>query len=394
VISFDEALGIVVAHAKPLGAEDVALADASGRVLAAPVIAAVDSPPFDVSAMDGYAVRDEYLASTSRFRVVGAAYPGAPFEAAAGPAECVRLFTGAAIPAGADRVIIQENIRREADWVIVEERSSAKRHIRARGGDFRVGDRLLDKGRLLDPRAMVAAAGADVAELRVWRRPRLSIINTGDELVAPGEARSRPNSIPESVSFGVIALAETWGAELVGRQRLPDDVAAIEAGAAAALAEADILIVAGGASVGDKDFAKDALSALGTDILFSKVAMMPGKPVWFARSQGCLVLGLPGNPSSAMVTARLFLAPLVAGMSGRDPREAHRWRRAHIAESLAPSGDRETFVRARCGEDGIFSIASQDSGMQLALVHADLLLRRPPNAPALEAGSEVDVLDF
>jgi molybdopterin molybdotransferase len=394
VIAFDEALAIVAAAARPLGKERVALDGAAGRVLADPVIARVDSPPADVSAMDGYAVREGDLGAASRLRVIGAAYPGAPFETPPGPAQCVRIFTGAPLPPGTDRVIVQENVRRDGDDAVIATPPSATRHIRARGADFRAGDRLLDAGLRLDPRAMVAAAGADVAELGVWRRPRLIVLGTGDELVEPGAARDRPQSIPESVSFGVGALAEAWGAELIARRRLKDDIAAMEAAAAAALEAADLVIVAGGASVGEKDYAKRVFSALGTALLFSKVAIKPGKPVWFGRAGDRLVLGLPGNPTSAMVTARLFLMPLLAGMSGRDPAGAVRWRPMRLAAPLPLTGDRETFVRASQTQDGATPLSNQDSGMQLALVRADLLIRRRPHAPALDAGAEIEAIDF
>lgn len=394
MIAFDEALAIVAAHARPLGMERVALAAARDRVLAAPVVARVDSPPADISAMDGYAVRDAGLAGAERLRVIGAAFPGAPFGSSPGPPECVRIFTGAPIPPGADRVIVQENVRQDGDWAIITAAPSVARHIRPRGADFRAGDQLLGPGQQIGYRALVAAAGADVAELEVWRRPRLTIISTGDELAEPGAARGQPLSIPESVSFGVGALAETWGAEPIARHRLKDDIATMKAGAAAALAASDLVIVAGGASVGEKDYAKRVFTALGAELLFSKVAIKPGKPVWFAQAGDRLVLGLPGNPTSAMVTARLLLAPLLAGMSGRDPADAVRWRPMRLAAALPATGDRESFIRASRTADGATPLGNQDSGMQLALVRADLLIRRRSASPALAAGADVDVIDF
>jgi molybdopterin molybdotransferase len=240
----------------------------------------------------------------------------------------------------------------------------------------------------------VGAAGADVAEVVVWSRPRVAILGTGDELVEPGQARAHPGSIPESVSAGVAALVEEWGGVTVARDRARDDPAVIEAAASAALDAADVVVVTGGASVGEKDFAKPVFDRFGLELLFSKVAIKPGKPVWFGRARGKLVLGLPGNPTSAMVTARLFLAPLLAGLAGRDPREAARWRRGSLARELGPNGDRETFVRGRADGESAQPLGDQDSGAQKVMADADLLIRRPIDAPAAPVGATVDVLDF
>ena len=394
VISFDEALAIVVAQARPLAAETVAIEEAAGRVLAAPCIAQVDAPRADISAMDGYAITDAGLALSASFRVIGTAYPGAPFAGLLVPGDAVRIFTGAPIPDGVDRVVIQEEVSREGDHATLLNASPTRTHIRRRGSDFCAGDVLLPEGRLLDPRALVVAAGADLASLGVWRRPRVSVISTGDELAAPGSSRENALSIPESASFGAAALAQSWGGRIVGRRRRRDDIAEMTAGAREAMGEADLVIVTGGASVGDKDYAKRVFADIGAELLFAKVAMMPGKPVWFARRGAQFVLGLPGNPGSAMVTARLLLAPLVAGLAGRDPLVAARWRTAQLASALTATSDRETFVRARDDRDGVSIVANQDSGAQLALADADLLIRRTPHAPALNAGDEIEVLDF
>ncbi|MGE5721313.1 MAG: molybdopterin molybdotransferase MoeA, partial [Sphingomonadales bacterium] len=257
MISLDEALAIVCAEARPLGTEAVPVIEARRRTLAEPVIAGVDSPPADVSAMDGYALRDAELADgRTRFAVAGESFPGAGFAGAAGPGECVRIFTGAPIPQGLDRVVIQENVRRDGDVAVIETMPSASRHIRARGSDFTTGEILLKAGRLLDARALVAAAGADLDTVTVWRRPQIAVLGTGDEVVEPGRAKTTPGAIPESLSPGVAALAADWGGALAVRYRLRDDPALIERVAAEALESADLLVVTGGASVGEKDFAK------------------------------------------------------------------------------------------------------------------------------------------
>lgn len=394
MIGFDEAFALVVGAAQPLASEKVALDHADGRVLAADVVAQVDSPPADVAAMDGYAVRDADAGNTPSLRLIGASYPGVPFTGKVGPGNCVRIFTGAAVPTGADRVVVQEITEQQDDIVRIVAPYSAKRHIRPRGSDFGTGDRLLPAGHLLEPRALVAAAAADLGDLSVWRRPRLSILGTGDELATPGTARQHPGHIPESVSFGVAALARMWGAEVIRRQRVRDDPDAMRAMARDALATSDLVVMTGGASVGEKDFAKSSFAALGLELLFARVAIKPGKPVWFGRAGDKLVLGLPGNPTSALVTARLLLAPLIAGLAGRDPRQGLRWRRLPLAAPLPSVGDRETFVRGRQQDDSALPLTNQDSGAQHTLAVADLLIRRRAGAGEAQAGELVDVLDF
>jgi molybdopterin molybdotransferase len=388
VIGFDEALALVAGLAKPLGAETVTLAEARGRVLAAPVIAMVDSPPADVSAMDGYAVRDADL--PGRLGVAGESFPGGG-AGALGPGQCIRIFTGGPVPEGADRVVIQEDVTRDGDVATFGEPGKA-RHIRRRAGDFARGDVLLTAGMPVGARALVAAAGADLGALDVWRRPRLVILGTGDELAEPGPARDRPGAIPESLSLGVAALAEDMGAEIVERLRLCDDLPLMEKAATEALAVADLVVVTGGASVGEKDFARAMFAPSGLELIFSKVAIKPGKPVWLGRVGDRLVMGLPGNPTSAMVTARLLLAPLLAGLGGRRP-ELH-WRRATLAGAVGPCGERETFVRAAWDGDSVRPFSNQDSGAQKTLADADLLIRRRAGAPAVEAGETVEIIDF
>jgi molybdopterin molybdotransferase len=390
MISFDEAVRRVEEVARPIGRETVPLARASGRVLAAPVVAKVDSPPADASAMDGYAVREADLPGS--LRIIGESFPGSGFEGALKPGTCVRIFTGAPVPEGADRVVIQEVAVREGDLVAIADGPGPSRHIRAGGSDFRAGDVLLEAGRPLDPRALVAAAAADAADVETWRRPAVLVLATGDELAPPGEARGRRGAIPESLSLGVAALAEQWGGRSLGSRLLADELPALERAAGEALDEADLVVVTGGASVGEKDFAKAMFEAHGLDLIFSRVAMKPGKPVWLGRAGGTLVLGLPGNPTSAMVTARLLLAPLVAGLAGRTG--SLDWRSLALAGPLPACGDRETFHRARRIERGAAPLSNQDSGAQKALAQADLLLRSRPNDPPRSAGHEMEVLDF
>jgi molybdopterin molybdotransferase len=388
VITFDEALALVAGAATPLGRETVPLAEAHGRVLAGPVVAQVDAPPRDVSAMDGYAVREADL--PGRLPVAGAAYPGDPAPALA-PGTCLRIFTGSPVPEGADRVVIQENVTREGDAAVFGTPEGG-RHIRRRGADFAEGTVLLEAGRRLDPRALVAAAGADLGAVAVWRKPLLALLGTGDELAEPGTARATPGAIPESLSIGVGALAAEHGGAVVMTRRLKDDLPTLEEAAAEALAAADLVVVTGGASVGEKDFAKAMFEAHGLELLFAKVAIKPGKPVWLGRAGGRLVMGLPGNPTSAMVTARLLLAPLVAGLAGG--LAGLRWRTAVLAHAIGPCDDRETFTRGSWDGENVRAFDYQDSGAQKTLADADILIRRRARAPAVAAGEIVEIIDF
>jgi molybdopterin molybdotransferase len=395
MISFDEAVELVRSIATPLGTETVPIARAAGRVLARPVRAEIDSPRSDVSAMDGYAVREDDLDQIpASLRLVGGSYAGSGWDGSVAPGDCVRIFTGAPVPHGADRVVIQENVRSSGDAAIIDERPGAAPYIRKRGSDFVRGEELLSAGRLLEPRALIAAAGADVAELEVYRRPRIHILSTGDELAEPGTARERADAIPESVSFGVAALAGQWGAECMGRTRVPDDLPRMQRLARGAVDDVDLVVVTGGASVGEKDFAKAMFEPLGLELVFSKVSIKPGKPVWLGRAGETFVVGLPGNPTSALVTARLLLAPLLAGMAGRQVEEALSWRSVSLGSSLGACGTRETFHRAR-SINGVAEVLSfQDSSAQKALAQAELLVRQRAESTALEPGAEIEALDF
>lgn len=395
MISFDQAVEHIRSVATPLGLETLFLASAAGRVLAAPVVAMIDSPRADVSAMDGYAVREADLAlSPVSLNVVGECFPGSNWSGPVGPGEAARIFTGAAVPAGADRVIIQEDVRREGEAVLIEQRPGAATHIRPRGSDFAAGETLLAPGRLLDPRAIVAAAAADVGEVIVHRQPRVRILGTGDELVEPGSARCTPAAIPDSVTLGVAELSARWGAGAIDRVRLRDELPAMQQAAKAAIEAADLIVVTGGASVGDRDFAQAMFAPFGLELLFASVAIKPGKPVWLGRAGTTLILGLPGNPTSALVTARLLLAPLLAGLNGQPVEAALAWRDMPLAAPLPACSERETFHRARRAAGEAAILPDQNSGAQKALAEADLLVRQRANSTALAARGLVEVLDF
>lgn len=394
MIPYDDALTQLLAAVMPLHGERRSLEGAAGRYLAEPVIAAIDAPRQDVSAMDGYAVRLAEAQGGGWLDVVGKATPGAPYPGKLALGQAVRIFTGAPVPPGADCVVIQEETSRDGDRVHCRDGFGPGRHIRTCGSDFRAGDTLLLAGTFLSPTAVVALAGADRADVLVSRQPRIAIIATGDELVDPGSAATSAHSIPESGSFGVAALAAASGAMLAGRLRGKDRLDELEDLAAQALAMADCVVVIGGASVGDHDLARPMFDRLGLSLTFAKVAIKPGKPVWFGTAHGKPILGLPGNPGSAMVTARLFLAPLLAAMQGGDGRACVATSPQRIAANLAASGSRETFTRARMNASGLIPVSNQESGAQAPLAQSDWLIRRAPNDGAVAEGAMVRAMPF
>lgn len=394
MISFDKALGLIAAQVDPLGTEQVALAQAAGRILAEPLHARNAAPRKAVATMDGYAVIDATTQPGEVLTVIGESRAGSGYIGTVGPGQAVRIFTGAPMPQGADRCIMQEYAARDGDEVRFSEGYGPDWHVRAAGSDFASGDLLLNAGTRLTPRAMIVAAAADVAHLTVAIQPRIAIIGTGDELAHPGEAYLRKDAIPESVTFGVAAMAEQAGATVITRTIGLDDLTELEMAAGKALSLADLVIVTGGASVGERDFAKPMFAAHGLELVFAKVAIKPGKPVWLGRAAGKWVLGLPGNPTSAMVTARLFLLSVLARLQGQAVADAIRWRKLPLAAPLSSTGNRETFVRARWDEAGLVPLGNQDSGVQGALAVADWLLRCPAGQATLEPGQPVTALSF
>lgn len=392
MIRFEDATQLVLDHARPVGVETLRLREAAGRILASDVIAARSAPLTAVSAMDGFAVRQTDLEHGARvLTVVGEARAGLAYEPPLAAGTCVRIFTGAPLPPNADRVIMQETVSLDGDAAAFGKCLAGSGHIRSEGSDFRAGDRLLKAGQRLTSLALVAAAAADRPTVRVWRRPRVAILSTGDELVEPGLAGLSPDRIPESVSLGVQTLVQAWGGDVVARQHVGDDLAILRNAAGKALAMADLVVVTGGASVGEYDFAKAMFCPL--DLVFSKVAIKPGKPVWFGRAGGKPVLGVPGNPTAAMITARLFLAPLVAGLSGAGPDVALAWREARLGASLPAGADRDRFLCGR-GDHIVEALGAQDSSGQKSLGQTELLIRLAAGAPARTEGDRVKVLDF
>lgn len=396
MIPVAEALQRLLDGVERLGAETVPLDMAGHRVLAEPIVAGRMHPPFDASAMDGYAVRAVDVANVpARLRVIGESAAGRRFAGSVSAGEAARIFTGAPVPDGADTILIQENAERDGAAVTATESVSAGRHIRRAGLDFHAGDMLLEAGRRIDPQALALIAAADVAAVRVVRRPRVAIIATGDELVEPGAPRT-DDQIIASNSYGVAQIVRDAGGEAVDLGIVGDDEAAIGAvlGRAAA-ARCDVIVTLGGASVGDHDLTAKVFVAKGVDLAFWKIAMRPGKPLMAGRLGAASVLGLPGNPVSAMVCADLFLRPLLAALQGQSVKE--HLPKAILDGALGENDRRQDYVRAvaRLGEDGeliVSPLSVQDSSMLRMLARANCLIVRPPFARELGAGDACRVL--
>ncbi len=395
MIPVDEARGRILAAARPVGSETVSVIDAAGRVLARDIIARVTQPPQDVSAMDGYAVRaDDVAGLPARLRVIGAAPAGHLFEGEVGTGEAVRIFTGGFVPAGADTIVIQEDTDQGTPTVTVTAAPARGRHIRRQGLDFESGAPVITAPRRLTARDVGLAAAANVPWVEVHRRPVVALLATGDEIVQPGEPVG-PGQIVSANTPGLKALVEADGAialNLGVAADTLDDLAARASGGRSA----DILVTTGGASVGDHDLVQAALAPEGLAVDFWKIAMRPGKPLMFGRLGSTLVLGLPGNPVSAMVCAHLFLRPLIAALQGL-PAAAPALETAVLGADMAENDRREDYVRATLAVDAEGrSVATpfpvQDSSMMSRLAAADCLIQRTPHAPAAVAGTPVRVL--
>jgi len=397
MLSVAEALARITAAFAPLPAETVGLSEALGRTLAEDVAARVSQPPHDVSAMDGYAVRAADVAVVpARLRVVGEAPAGAAYAGTLGAGEAVRIFTGAPLPAGADAIVIQEDTERDGDSVLVKEGAAPGTYVRPAGLDFRAGDVGLAAGRLLSARDIGLAAAMNHPWLRVRRRPRVAILATGDEVVLPGDPLG-PNQIVSSNGFSLAALVAACGGVPVHLGIAADDRAALTDMVAAARG-ADVLVTCGGVSVGERDLVGRVLGEAGMDLDFWKIAMRPGKPLLFGRIDGTPVLGLPGNPVSALVCATLFLRPAMAVMLGR-PQPPGARETAILGADLGANDRRQDYLRARLrldsdGQRRTEPFGRQDSSMLATLAHADCLIVRAPLAAPAQAGAVGGVITF
>jgi molybdopterin molybdotransferase len=378
----------LLALGTPLSIEPLPLRKAAGRWAAAPVVARRTQPARAVSAMDGYAIGHAGLPGP--FRLIGESAAGRPFQGGIGAGEAVRIFTGAAMPDGADCVLVQEEaaISEGAVTLAGEGPAAPGRNVRRRGLDFEQGDLLVSAGDRLTPARIALAAVGGHALIEVRRRVRIAIAATGDEL-RPAGAELGDGDLPESNGMMLAALLGDLPVEIVDLGILPDDLKTQRR--AFASVDADILVTTGGASVGDHDLVRPALIAAGATLDFWRVALRPGKPMLAGRLRDTVIVGLPGNPVSAFVTATLFVRPLVAHLSGA----AHPLpvlSAAMLGEPLPLNGERTDYLRARRIDGRVYVAAIQDSSMLRTLARADCLVMREPHAPRAEAGDAVRIV--
>lgn len=392
MITLDDALGRLEESVGCLPSEEVRVEKGGGRVLREDLHARSRSPVEPIAAMDGYAVNASAVADGVPLKVVGQAAAGGTERLRIEFAQAVRIFTGGMIPHGSDCVVMQEYARCVDGYVRFAEGHGPARHIREAGSDFVEGVRLVAAGTRLGPRQMVLCSAADVSQITVTRAARIGILATGDELAAPGTAQDRTGAIPESTSLAIAEMATLYGGNVVERIILGDDFNALRRAARKLVEHSDLLIILGGASVGERDLAKELLRPFGLKWLFDKVAIKPGKPVWSGVVGETVVLGLPGNPSSALVTARLLLPPILELLHGATP--ALQWRPLPVAASLPRIGNRETFLRARWSNAGLVPLDDQSSGSQLALGQADYLIRCAADQDQRASGTIVPALLF
>lgn len=386
--SVSEAQARLFALANPVAIETVPLREAAGRWATEDVPALRTQPASDLSAMDGYAIRFADLPGP--FTLVGESAAGRPFTGDIGAGGTVRIFTGAAMPKGTDTVLVQEEATRDGDRVLLsgEGPQTERRNVRRKGLDFSTGNILVSRGTRLTPARIAVAATGGHGALPVHRRLRVAIVATGDELVAPGTPLSDA-TLPESNGAMLAAMLADLPVDVVDLGILPDRLDTTTA--AFAGVKADILVTTGGASVGDHDLVRPALEAAGGSVDFWRIALRPGKPMMAGRLNGAVVLGLPGNPVSAFVTAFLFLRPLIATMAGAlDP--SPRTAAAILGEDLPANDHRQDYLRAITRDGRVFPASVQDSSMLLTLARADCLIVRAPGAPAITAGEPVEII--
>ena len=392
MISVQDAISALTQH-RAAGADVLTpLSKALGGRLARDVLAKVTLPPRDASAMDGYAVRFSDVGKAgAQLTVIGEAPAGSPFGGAVGQGEAVRIFTGGAVPEGADHIVIQENASREGDILTTTTTNETRRHIRKAGIDFTKGETLIAAGTQLSPAHIALAAAANHDTLPIYKRPVIALIANGDELKEPGSPVQEGDVISSNAA-GLGALIQSWGGEVMDMGIAKDSVAAITALIEAASA-ADIIVPIGGASVGDYDYMRTAFKEAGLELVFEKIAVRPGKPTWFGKLGEQRVLGLPGNPASATVCAHLFLKIL---MNRADNIVTTK---AKLTQALSANGPRETFARGRkeVSDDGIAKVTPfprQDSSLMTPFAKANVLLRLPPNTGPWDEGDVIDVVSL
>jgi len=395
LISVATALAAISDAANPMAVQYLPLAKLSGHILAEDALAKTTLPPLDASAMDGYAVKLEpHHKQGSTFTQIGESPAGNPYAGTVGTDETVRIFTGGAVPDGANHVIMQENISVDGNIITLTEPISPASHIRKSGIDFSEGQCVVKAGTRLDAYALALLAAANRGGAHVYKRPRVALIANGDELVKPGEAL-RTGAVVSSNPSGLALLIDAWGGEPIFAGISSDDPEDIKM-QIATCEDADILVPIGGASVGDHDYMRPVFAELGYAKIFEKVAVKPGKPVWFGTMGTKYVLGLPGNPASALVTAHVFLKALIDGMiSAGEP--SHKTVNARVTHPMKAATWRAEYIRAhaRIDENGMLHVTAiprQDSSLLTPFLTANCFLIREPEAPALEPGDIANIM--
>ena len=382
MISVSDALSHLFDLVTATEVEAVPLRQAAGRVLARDVVATRTQPPFAASSMDGYALRQTEVEPDAMFKVIGEAAAGHRFDGVVKAGQAVRIFTGAPVPEGADFVVIQEDTTRRGDLIMLGHDIGPKTNIRPAGGDFHAGD-TLDAPRLLRPADIALLASMNVATVPVYAKPRVAIIATGDELVQPGEVPN-PDQIIASNTYGLAALLEQHGARCrmipIARDTVPSLTQAFTMAQ-----DADLIITIGGASVGDHDLVAPVAAPMGMEQSFYKVAMRPGKPLMAGRLRDVPMIGLPGNPVSAMVCGTVFVVPVLRKMLGLPAAPAARVD-LPLGVDLPANGPREHYMRAMVRDGAVLPEDNQDSSLLGILSRADVLMVRPPHDGPRAAG--------
>ncbi len=388
MITVDDARALLLNLAPEMESEPVPLADAAERILSRDVAADRDQPPFAASSMDGYTLKSAEVELHAMFKIIGESAAGQRFETRVGPGQAVRIFTGAPVPEGADFVVIQENTQRRGDLLTITDDPGTKTNIRPVGADFRKGA-TVGAPRRLQAKDLALLAAMNIASVPVARKPQIALIATGNELVMPGESPG-PDQIIASNSFGLKALLEKAGAHVRLLPIARDTIKSLETTLDLARG-ADVVITIGGASVGDYDLVAQASQGLGLEQSFYKVLMRPGKPLMAGRLGQVAMVGLPGNPVSAMVCGYLFLVPMVHHMLGLSP-ATPQLRTARLVAPLPKNGPREHYMRASVDETGIRAFDNQDSSLLSVLAQSNALLLRPPQDPARDIGEQMRYL--
>jgi molybdopterin molybdotransferase len=388
MISVEDALSNLFDLVAPMGVERVGLRHAAGRVLAENVTANRSQPPFDASSMDGYALHRAEVEPDAMFKVIGEAAAGHRFDGVVKPGQAVRIFTGAPIPEGADFVVIQEDTTRRGDLLMLGHDIDGKTNIRPAGGDFKAGD-VMSAPRVLRPADIALLAAMNIAEVPVHIAPQIAIIATGDELVQPGETPG-PDQIIASNTYGLAAMLEQLGARCrmipIARDTVPSLTQAFKIAQGA-----DLIITIGGASVGDHDLVAPVAAEMGMEQSFYKVAMRPGKPLMAGKLADTPMIGLPGNPVSAMVCGVVFVAPVVRKMLGLPAEPAPRLS-LPLAVDLPQGGPRAHYMRAMVKGGAVHPESNQDSSLLSVLARADVLMIRPAGDPARKIGDMMDCI--